>query len=146
MISNKCYYGLKAILELAVREGAGPVPIGEIAESQAIPVRFLESILRQLKQSGYAESARGKEGGYFLARPSKEITVGQVIRLFEGSLIAVNAIAAASRDGAVATDVFNALWSEADAVVNHVFDGVTFDQLASKERLRSHGLAENYTI
>jgi Rrf2 family cysteine metabolism transcriptional repressor len=52
MISNKCVYALKAMLELSLRENDGPVPISEIAQAQNIPSRFLEGILRQLKQAG----------------------------------------------------------------------------------------------
>ena len=84
MISNKCYYGLRAMLELAIHEGDGPITIGDIAAARNIPVRFLEAILRQLKQAGLADSARGKEGGYQLARPAREISAASIIDAIEG--------------------------------------------------------------
>lgn len=147
MISNKCYYGLKAMLELALREGTGPVTIGDIAESQAIPVRFLEAILRQLKQAGFADSARGKEGGYFLARPPQSIKAGEIIRLFEGTLIAVsNSAQSAAADGSTQRCVFEGLWKEAEAEVNRIFDGVTLATLVERERARSATLATSFTI
>ena len=60
MISNKCNYALRALLELAKRDGGGPATIVDIAQAQSIPARFLEAILRQLKQAGLTESVRGK--------------------------------------------------------------------------------------
>ena len=65
-ITQKCQYALRAIYELA-RRGEGPCKIGAVAEAQGIPVRFLENILNSLKGAGFVDSARGKDGGYFLA-------------------------------------------------------------------------------
>ena len=64
MLTQKCQYAMRAVFELAKREGRGPVKINEIAEAQAIPQRFLENILNQLRQGGVVESRRGKEGGW----------------------------------------------------------------------------------
>ncbi len=83
LVSQKCQYALRAIFELAKRTGQGPVKIAEIAEAQAIPVRFLEVILSQLKQGRFAVSQRGSEGGYQLARPPQELTVGEITRVAE---------------------------------------------------------------
>ena len=65
---KKNQYALRAIFELAKHRGQGPKKISEIAEIQAIPLRFLEVILSQLKGSGLVESKRGFYGGYFLIR------------------------------------------------------------------------------
>ena len=69
-VSLKCQYGLRALFELARRAGNGPTRIQEIAEAQAIPPRFLENILNQLRRGGFVESRRGKAGGFVLARPA----------------------------------------------------------------------------
>src|ERR1039457_4599837 len=69
-----------------MRFGHGPVSIGEIAKAQAIPARFLEAILAQLKRASLVESRRGNEGGYVLARPPARISVGDVLRVVQGSL------------------------------------------------------------
>jgi Rrf2 family protein len=83
-ISQKTQYAVRAVFELAKRQGRGATKISEIAEAQAIPQRFLENILNHLKGGGFVESVRGKEGGYLLVRPAKELTVGQVLRFVEG--------------------------------------------------------------
>ncbi len=64
-ISQKCQYALRAIFELAKRKGQGPVKIAETAEAQAIPLRFLEVILSQLKQGEFVSSQRGNKGTDF---------------------------------------------------------------------------------
>lgn len=83
-ITQKCQYALRAIYELARRQQEGPCKIGAVAEAQNIPVRFLENILSSLKSAGVVDSARGKDGGYFLAKPANAITVGEVIRFIQG--------------------------------------------------------------
>lgn len=147
MISNKCHYALRAMLELALREGRGPVTIGEIASAQQIPVRFLEAILRQLKQAGLADSVRGKEGGYFLARKAASITVGEVLRLFEGPFLSTAASVAPHAIRPVdPLDVFADVWRDAEQSLNAVFDHHTFGDLADREQQRSHARAANYSI
>jgi Rrf2 family transcriptional regulator, cysteine metabolism repressor len=143
MISNKCYYALRAVLELAVREGDGPITIGDIATARGIPVRFLEAILRQVKQAGLADSARGKDGGYSLARPAHRITVGEVVRLFEGPMLAVSAQVERATPG---SDVFVGVWQRGEAALAGALDSVTFGSLAERERALDAAHAENYTI
>jgi Rrf2 family cysteine metabolism transcriptional repressor len=139
MISNKCIYGLKAMLELAAREGNRPVTIGDIAEVRGIPERFLEAIMRQLKQAQLVESVRGKEGGYYLAKPAARITVGQVISLFEGPLFALN-------DGKREPDVFRGVWKDADAALARVLDKTSFAELAEREKNQRLAGATSYSI
>lgn len=89
MLSRKSKYGLKALLLLAEETGKGPVLISRLAERDALPKKFLEAILLDLKRHGLVESRKGKGGGYYLRRPSYEITFGEVIRVLEGPLALV---------------------------------------------------------
>ena len=89
VLSRKSKYGLKALLVLAQEEGRGPVLISELAARDAIPKKFLEGILLELKRRGVVQSKKGKGGGYFLRRRPSEITFGQVIRVLDGPLAAV---------------------------------------------------------
>jgi len=81
-------YALRAVAELAsVASGAdGPVTAERLAKGQSIPPKFLESILLQLRRAGIVVSQRGPEGGYWLARPAKEITLADIIRAIDGPL------------------------------------------------------------
>jgi len=89
VLSKKSKYGLKALLVLSQEAGRGPVLISEISRREAIPVKFLEAILCELKRHGVVESRKGKGGGYFLRRRPSDITFGEVIRVLEGPLAAV---------------------------------------------------------
>jgi len=90
MISNKTKYALLAMLHLAARfSSREPVLAAEIAEKESIPKKFLEVILLELKNKGLLLSRKGKGGGYLLARQPSEITFGDVIRVFEGSMAPV---------------------------------------------------------
>src|SRR5690242_16218243 len=87
-ISAKADYAMRAVLELAAAEDP-PVKRDEIVQRQKIPVKFLESILGELKHGGIVSSQRGAEGGYWLARPANEITVADVMRVVEGPLASI---------------------------------------------------------
>ena len=93
MVSQKCQYAIRATFELAKRHGQGPVKISEIAETQSIPVRFLEVILNQLRQGGFVQSRRGADGGYYLIRKADELMVGDIIQFIEGPLVPVACLA-----------------------------------------------------
>jgi Rrf2 family protein len=145
MISNRCLYALQATLELSLRRNRGPVTIGEIAEAQKIPARFLEAILRQLKQAGLANSMRGKEGGYTLAREPHAISVGEIIRLFEGPLVALSKNEEAGAGESV-PDVFTPVWKAADRALAEVYDAVDFGALTEREQSRARVEATNFSI
>ena len=145
MISKKCDYGLRAVLELAKQEGSGPVTIAEIAEIQQIPARFLEAILRQLKQGGFTESQRGKDGGYLLARSAAKIHVGDVIRLFEGPLLAC-APGSQSDSQVGGPRVLQNLWEEAMTVLSDVYDETSFADLAKRDRELNGTFVHDYSI
>ena len=89
MISKKTKYGLQALLLLAREYGEGPLLISQLAQREGIPKKFLEYILLQLKNAGVLQSRKGKGGGYELARPPAEISVGRAIRVLEGPLAPV---------------------------------------------------------
>ncbi len=87
-ISKRGEYALRALIDLGIaRELGRPlVQIGELAEKENLPIKFLEQILTQLREACFIESKRGKRGGYFLLMPAARIKVGQVIRLIDGPL------------------------------------------------------------
>ncbi|MGG9970214.1 RrF2 family transcriptional regulator [Ferruginibacter sp. SUN002] len=86
MLSKKTQYALKALGYLATKYGQGPVLISDIAVKKKIPVKFLETILLELKQAGILESKKGKGGGYYLAQSPKKISLASAIRLVGGPI------------------------------------------------------------
>src|SRR5688572_14960017 len=85
-LSQKTKYALRALQYLARAHGTGPVLISTLARDEQIPQKFLEAILLDLKNQGVLQSKKGKGGGYLLLRQPKEITLGEVIRLFDGPI------------------------------------------------------------
>ncbi|MCL5269703.1 MAG: Rrf2 family transcriptional regulator [bacterium] len=88
----KTDYALRALFTLVEHQGRGPIPIRELARRNEVPKRFLEHIMLELKSRGWVDSAPGKAGGYTLARKPEKITVGEVIRHFEGNLAPLDCV------------------------------------------------------
>jgi Rrf2 family protein len=148
MVSQKCQYGLRAVFELAKHYGEGPVTIAEIAEAQAIPVRFLEVILGQLKRAGFVESRRGKEGGYLLSRRPGGLTVGEIVRFIEGPIGPVECVAGdpAERCPLHGDCVFLSMWERVSKAVAGVYDSTTLEDLVREDRRRSGRYVPTYSI
>ena len=85
-ISKRTQYGLKAVLALGKRYAQGPVLISTLAQEESIPLKFLETILLDLKSQGLLESKIGRKGGYRLSRPPSAVTIGTIVRTLEGPL------------------------------------------------------------
>lgn len=82
-LTTKSRYGTRMILDLAMHSGKGPVPLREIAKRQNISLKYLENLIRKLKEAGFVLSSRGPSGGHRLARPPEQITVGDIVRTLE---------------------------------------------------------------
>jgi Rrf2 family protein len=98
-LSKRGEYGLRAMIDLATHltgaNGQGPqsvVQIKEVAERQHIPAKFLEQILLTLKNAGLLHSRMGVGGGYYLARPAGEISLGQIVRVLDGPLAPIGCV------------------------------------------------------
>jgi len=85
-LTSRSEYALLALVFLARNESAGFISVETIAVAQEIPPKFLEQILLALKRAKYLRSAKGKHGGYRLARPANKISLAEIIRLFDGAL------------------------------------------------------------
>ena len=89
MLSKKTKDGLKALTYIARSEGDSPVQVGEIAKSENIPQKFLESILLTLRKAGILGSKKGKHGGYYLRSEASEVKMTDVMRVLEGPIAMV---------------------------------------------------------
>lgn len=131
MVSQKCQYAIRATFELAKRHGQGPVKISEIAETQSIPVRFLEVILNQLRQGGFVQSRRGADGGYYLIRKADELMVGDIIQFIEGPLVPVACLADKGQDQCAlhGNCVFIPMWKRVAKAASDVYNKTSFQNL-----------------
>ena len=147
-VTQKCQYALRALFELAKQEGAGAVKAAVIAQNQAIPKRFLEVILHQLRQNGFVEATRGKEGGFFLARTSGTIIVGEVIRSVDGPIRLVDCFQdkLSSPCPLMGHCVFLGVWEEARLALEGVYDALTLRDLVEREHQLYDQGGMNYCI
>src|SRR5665213_3795687 len=91
-ISKKTDYALRALFTLVDHYGGAPIPIRELARRNDAPKRFLEQIMLALKSQGWVESSAGIRGGYFLAKNPAKITMGEVVRHFDGILAPIDCV------------------------------------------------------
>ena len=147
-LSQKCQYSLRAVFELAKLYGEGPVKIAEIAKKQAIPTRFLEVILNQLKQAGFVESRRGSAGGYILARSPAALTVGEIIRYMEGPLSPVQCMTDAADEQCPLQDdcAFLPMWEKAQEALSEVYDATSFADLVEQYVRKHKNYVPDYSI
>jgi len=89
-LSKRSEYGLRALQELATQQADGPTRARDLAVNNVIPLKFLEQILLSLRCAGIVHSRRGRQGGYSLARPPEEITLGEVVRILDGPLAPIS--------------------------------------------------------
>lgn len=91
-LSRKSDYALRALFGLLATDGKAPVPIRELAERYDVPRRFLEQIMLELKSKGWVRSIAGRDGGFVLAKKPEEITMGEVVRHFDGVLAPIGCV------------------------------------------------------
>ena len=135
-ISARVDYGMRALLELTGPSAEVPRVLvkGEaLANAQAVPVKFLEAILRDLRIAGIVESRRGAEGGYRLARPANQVTVADVVRALDGPLAAVRGERPEAFTYAGAAEHLQEVWIAARVAIRSVLEAVTLAQVASGE-------------
>lgn len=141
-LSSRSEYGIRALLELAQRQGEGPIQSREIAERQRIPDAYLNQLLLTLRKAGIVRSVRGPSGGHLLGRSPERVTLSEVVGALEGlpatyvSRVPVNN----------STDDWAVCWvaQELDGAVRAVLNGFTLATLL--ERKRAQEAALNYQI
>jgi Rrf2 family protein len=128
-------YGLRAVLDLAVNSHSGPVQTREIAARQRIPEQFLEQLLAALRRAEVVRSTRGAGGGYALAAPADQLTVGKVLRALSGPLVPTELVTGDSdpqtRDIPEAI-VVRGVWESLRAALRKVADSTTLQDLLDR--------------
>ena len=133
IVSTKGRYALRVMVGLALRPGGEYVPLKEIAESEGISQKYLESIMALLSKGNLVDAVHGKGGGYRLNRSPEGYTVGSILKLTEGSLAAVSCTsqgpAACQRSECCQT---KPMWDKLDAMIDGFFESITLADLLKK--------------
>lgn len=136
LATQKHKYALRAIFELAKRYRFGdPVKLADIAEAQAIPLRFLEVIMAELKPSGLVASKRGYYGGYILLRRPRDITVGKLFRFLDDTQSRDRCNACDARENCPLQGqcAFMPMWDRIQTAIYNVYDNTTIRDLLDNE-------------
>ena len=129
-VTAKADYAVRAVVELADSSQEAPRKVEDIAQSQAIPVSFLENILTQLRSSGVVRSQRGPEGGYWLAHAPEEVNLAQVIRAVEGPLVGVRGQRPEEIEYVGSAEALQQVWIALRANLRAVLEQVTVADVA----------------
>jgi Rrf2 family protein len=132
-VSAKADYAVRAMIELAAHGNEGPRKGELIAHAQDIPIPFLENILSELRHNGLVQSRRGAEGGYWLSRLPREITIADIVRIVEGPLASVRG----ERPDAItfpgAAGPLQQVWLALRANIRDVLERVTLEDVVAGE-------------
>lgn len=125
-LSTRGRYGLKAMIDLALQYGEGPVPLRDVAERQRLSEHYLEQLVAPLRRAGLVTSSRGAQGGYELAREPAKISIGDIVRVLEGPLSLVDCL----DNGASACDqtsicLSRSVWRRLRDSMENVLDSTT---------------------
>ncbi len=133
-VSAKADYGMRALLELATAYADNPqrlVKGDAIARAQDIPMKFLEGILRQLRQAGIVASQRGAEGGYRLDRDPSTVTIADIVRALDGPLAAVRGQRPELLEYPGSSAHLREVWIAVRGAMRHVLETLTLADVAS---------------
>jgi Rrf2 family cysteine metabolism transcriptional repressor len=148
-LSTRGEYGLRAMFDLAMRQGEGPIPLKDIAERQAISGHYLEQLIAGLRKAGLVKSVRGAQGGYMLGRSPEEITVGDIVRVLEGPIGPTECV---SEDDAAYCDrsetcIARRVWARVRDSIVEVMDSITLkDMCAEAEKIAQESKGNMYYI
>ena len=143
LVSTKGRYALRTMVDLAIHGDGEPVKIKDIANRQGISGKYLEQIISILSRAGFVRSIRGNQGGYYLARPSSDYTVGSILRITEGNLAPVDCLSGDKNPCTRQMDcVTLRLWRELDEAISGVVDKYTLEDLVQWQK----SMKDNYVI
>lgn len=133
ILSTKGRYGLKAVFELSLNYGLGPVSLKRISEKYNISENYLEQLFAKLKKSGYIDTIRGAQGGYMLAKDPKELTVGMILRTLEGEMTTSECLSKeiCSRESTCATRI---IFEKIEKSISDVIDNITLADMYEEHK------------
>lgn len=137
-ISTKGRYALRLMIDLGLNNNGSPISLKDVAKRQEISDKYLEQIISVLNKAGFVRSVRGAQGGYMLRRNPVDYTVGDILRLTEGSLAPVSCV----EDDEILCDRLDScvtvtVWKKINDAINNVVDNITLQDLVDMQRQRN---------
>ena len=138
-LSTKGRSGLRAVLDLASRPQNEPASIASIAARQHLSECYLEQLIAKLKKAGIVASSRGSNGGYFLAKPDTEITVGEVLRVLEGDLVVTDCFQESENCELFDSCSTKYVWKRINESISTAVDTLTLHEVVSNSCVCGNG-------
>ena len=145
-LSTKGRYATRALLDLALNQGEGPVLLKDIAQRQQISLSYLEHLVTPLIAGGLVRSTRGARGGVSLARPPEEIRLSEVIQLLEGSIAPVECVNNPGICTRSESCVTRDIWGELKKAINGVLESTTLQDLVERQKRKGQMKETMYHI
>ena len=133
-LSTRSRYGTRMILDMAQNNNGEPIQLGDIAKRQNVSLKYLEQIIRPLKEANYIKSFRGSKGGHLLNKSPEEITVGEIVALLEGGTSLTRCADDPETCDRVDNCVMRYLWAEASNAIFNRLSTITFADLIAIEK------------
>ena len=142
-VSTRGRYALRLMLDLALNNTGEPVRLKDVAKRQEISEKYLEQIINPLTKSGLVKSFRGAQGGYMLTNPPEATTVGEILRVLEGSLSPVDCVDhpnCANSDHCVSLSI----WKKMKVALDEVVDNITLADMAAEYAEKNPDVAAKF--
>lgn len=133
-LTTKSRYGTQLFLDIALHGGEGPVRIGDISKRQGISVKYLEKLIRLLKDAKYIKSKRGPRGGHLIIRPLSEVSVGDIVRILEGENHLTDFLGDSENVRVQDACLTRRVWHEASTAMFEKLDSISFSELVAEAR------------
>lgn len=145
-LSTRTRYGTRALLELGLRGGGGPVFLKDIARKQQISLAYLEHLITPLISGGIIRSTKGPKGGIMLARKPEDIKLSEITLLLEGSVAPVECVDHPEVCKRSDLCVTREIWSEMKNAMDGVLESTTLQDLVERQKKKGHPEESMYYI
>jgi Rrf2 family protein len=145
-ISTRLRYGTRALLELALRQGDGPVQLKLIARDQQVSLQYLEHLIRPLVAAGVIKSMRGARGGVWLGKPPQSITLAEIVYLLEGSTDPVECVSDSRHCSLSGNCVMRDIWTEMKGALDDFLNSTTLQDIVERQKQKEQIAGDIYYI
>jgi len=145
-LSTKGRYAVRAMLDLALHYGEGPILLRDVARREHISERYLEQIILSLKAAGLVNSTRGARGGFMLTKPPSQIRLIEVMQVSEGSMAPVECVSDPNVCSRSSLCVTRDIWSEMTEAMSGILESTTLQDLIQRQREKEQPKARMYYI
>lgn len=142
--STRSLYGVRAMVELAMNYGNGPILVKEIAKNQEISKRYLEHLIVSLQAAGLVKTIRGKKGGCLLAKPPHKIRIGEIVEALEGKISPVDCVdneKVCSRSQICAS---REVWSKVKESIINTLNSITLEEMVKLQEQKSKNILKTH--